>query len=279
MKMKSFITYCPFVLVLVAFSALAGNQALRIHSMNKVIDALQDTRTEMYHEVQVEKTKHESLAQTIRSLSDKNTSLAGIIQELKHTSPTEIQYVTRTQTVIKAAEPMMTFRTPPEHYTHFLDGDIPVARFDTTDNGYRFKTYDLTFRSTLVIGKRDNAVLVQVSSSADDKWHEVKSELTVVDPKIDYPNIQPTLHVGIGLDSASWRPEGVVAVPIIQATDWLDFAAPGIGISSVPSADFYIVGVNVAKPLPVVDDIWLWAGPSIDTEAQAGISIALTTQF
>ena len=36
----------------------------------------------------------------------------------------------------------------------------------------------------------------------------------------------------------------------------------GIGVDAV--------GVNVAKPLPVVDDIWLWVGPTFATD---GISV------
>lgn len=249
-------------------------------SHNAELEALRtlaENTPAMHEQITASKNKATSLEEAAGELAAENISLQEMISHLR-SKPTEIEYITRVETVLTPVNPVLVYRELPESFIH-MAGPLAVAEFSSHNDEYTFTTHELSFRSTLVTGQRDSAVLLEVASSRDHVWHEVPSTLQVQDTSRAYPWFGPTLHVGASLRQQGWRPSLVVAAPLIHVSESLDLLAPAVSVSEHPALEAYVLSYNVGKPLPVVDDIWLAAGVSVDTDLAPSVVAAITSQF
>jgi cell division protein FtsB len=261
------------VLLAVGFKSWLTNQSLH----NQIEDLQSDLRG-TYTELATTRNEKRNLSDTVDRLSDENTNLNAMIADLQ-ARPQDVKYIIRTETVLEPSEPVVVYTELPENYVHYLNKDIPVAEFNSFEGNYEFKTYGLSFRNTLVVGEKDTVALLQVASSADEIWHEVPISIDVVNTEEKFPNFDPEIAIGLGISSSTLSPAGVVALPLVHLTPGVDIAVPAIHIAETPAAALYLGSANIGAPLPLVDDLWLSAGPTLDTNLQVGVGLAIGSKL
>lgn len=263
-------------------------QGLFYGGINHYRDAYNQMATEaatLHSEVVAVRNRNQSLDKAVAELSDANTHLLAFIDSMG-TPPTEIKYVIKTETKLVPADPVVIMPDLPSHYTYKLTDKIPVAEFDVDGEQYKFTTHELSFKNSLIVGENKSAVLLQVSSSADGIWHEVPTELQVINTSIEdrYPTIRPGIALGIAstinpMNIETLLPQGVIAFPTFHIAKRLDIMTPAIGVGITPHLSLYLGSWNMGGPLPIVEDLWLSAGPSLDMYLQPGATIAITTSL
>jgi hypothetical protein len=256
-----------------------------IHYRNLYLAATSESIT-LHQEVDSTRNQNMSLDQVVASLGKEVTHLTELLGAAK-TPNTKIEYVIQTQTKLVPMEPIVVYPELPSEYTFKLSNGIVVAKFEQTPpDKFAFITYELQVRNTLVIGEDKSAVSTQVASSQDGIWHDVPSELIAA--SIDQPRYhKAAVQLGLGASSTYMPalrselliPELVVTIPWLHATQQLDLLTPGITIGKYPYASLYMLGYNIGKPIPLVDDLWLSAGASLDTYSNPGATVALTTKL
>ena len=201
--------------------------------------------------------------------------------------------VNHTTSVIEGDHITVVDTDYPTEYRFLTEDGMPVACYTYNDRTFDATTFDLTVESAVVVsedahGNRVAHVQGFVASSdpTDDGRYPleiVNSELTFVKP--DKQTFMFALHVDAGLSGGynfetrlgevnaslgvsffavgHTRSDNTVRFLHIRGT--FDDKSIGAGIDPV--------GVNIGKPLPLVDDIWLWAGPTFATD---GVSVVGT---
>ena len=169
---------------------------------------------------------------------------------------------------------------PAEYLFTSKDG-MSLAKYSYLGREFTATSYDLTVNSSIIISEDKHGnqlahVIGSIQSSGDDKPYPMtitNSELSFVRPKINSIFFSPKLGVGVSVGAALGEPEfsaggslvlsafavgktksdNVVRFPAIRGTVGNDEAS----ISLDP------IMVNIAKPLPIMDDLWLGIGAGI----------------
>jgi hypothetical protein len=261
------------VLLAIAF----GLDSCVAHAENRKLIA--DT-VSVHELVEVERNRNTSLERAISDLQSENTSLSSIIADLR-AAPAEIEYITVTETVLVPSEPVDIREELPYYKQYVLDEGIVVGDFRSEGGGppYTFTTYELAFKNTMVVSKDKTASLLQVNSSYNpDIWVEVPVDLQVNEID-DTPLFEP--HVGIGftygLPASAY---GSLYMTTIHPTDNIDLVGLRLsGNDKSIAIGLDVAGYNIGAPLPVVDDLWLYAGGQINTAATPSVAITLGTKL
>jgi len=267
------------LVILICIGVFVAGYGLADCSAQAEYNALLSLHEAQYTEVAVAKNKVSSLEGALSGLKDENTDLLSIVQELKDRPP-QIRYITRIETVLKPSDPIIITTDLPDNYLFQLEDSIAVAEFSIIDKEYKFETFDLTFRNTVILGEKSTASLIQVASSHDpNTFYEVPSELTV--KKINRQKLfEP--HFGMGITLGLPQPilTGSFLFTFLHPLEELDVA--GIRISaSDKTLKFGLDGFayNLGKPLPIITDTWIGAGASVDITGQFSGDITLSTKF
>ena len=268
----------------------------------QTIEYLMESVPEVHTEIKEVKVQDQSLLNTIKELSDENTQLLDLVRKLKN-KPTEVVYVTQTETVIQAANPKEIFDELPDNYQHKTKEGLILAEFnvlepvpelsviseslnidhDPTKYSFAFETYDLTIKNSVVIGKKSATSLLQVASSKEpDKFYEIPIDnLTVVNTEEPHKKLEA--NVGISLTAGlSEKPELLVSVfgsfiHPIKNLDVLGVRLSGNTTNFVFGVD--AVGYNVGAHLPVFTDLWVHGGVGVDLWGKPQGLLSLGTKF
>lgn len=214
---------------------------------------------------------------TIQEIRNEIKTLDALLKEESERSK-EIQYflsqhkepvvsVIHTETQL----PGTIVTAPLEDHTFQLQNGLPVARLSRDGELFRYETYDLSFSTDLVVGPRHSEGKVTVTSSGSEVPVIVPSDINVT-YVTDRRLIEPQLQLGVGTDIVSTGPS--IQVPWFHPSDAVDVASPEVLLTKRPSLGL-ISSYNIGKPLPVVDNVWLGAGPSIDVLGQPSVTFTV----
>ena len=236
-----------------------------------------------HNTIEVQKNKTSTLQSSLIKASKENEELLEVITELK-SKPAEIKYIIKTETVLVPAKDKETFPIPPDEYIFSLQDNLPVARFASEAGDYTFETYALKFKSDIVIAENNTAMLLQVQSSAQtDMWHDVPVELNVT--KIQQPSeVRKKFEPHIGLAAAGSAPSLDVSVDVFT-TVWhpgkaVDIGGAYVGLNrSRAHVGALPIALNIGEPLPVLTDLWIAPGVSIDNNMNTNVDLLIGTKF
>jgi hypothetical protein len=267
------------IVLLICIGVFVAGYGLADCSARAEYDALLSLHETQHTEVVIAKNKVTSLGKALSSLQNDNLDLLGIVQELKDRPP-QIRYITHIETVLQPSDPIIITPELPENYLFQLEDSITVAEFSVVDEKYKFETFALTFRNTVILGEKSTASLVQVASSYNpNTFYEVPSELIV--KKINRQKLfEPNFGMGVTFSLPEPRLTGSFLFTFLHPLEELDVA--GIRISANDKTlKFGIDGVayNLGKPLPIITDTWIGAGASVDITGKFSGDITLSTKF
>jgi len=197
--------------------------------------------------------------------------------------------VHHTTTVVEGSTNIIEDTDFPPEYRFLTDDGMSVAHYNYQDRQFRAETYDLTVNSAVLISedKHGNKTAhvrgtIESSDPEDNGLYPLEitnSELAFVKPdKLEWmwaPHVDAGVSIGYNITEQKGALHGSIgfspfAVGVTQSDNVVRFlhvrgsfnsGSAGIGIDPV--------GVNVAKPLPLVDDIWLWVGPTFATDGNS----------
>jgi len=263
----------------VIFLALvAGYGMYQKQSNQRIVDTVSSVRAE----VMVSRNKTRGLTRTLKAAQKDNKELLELFKALEE-RPEKVRTVIKTVTVMQPAssEPLIVDELPDEHLFR-LDNNIVVGRFwkppaDTTL--YAFETYGLEFKAQYAITDENTAALLQIRSSFDGEWVDVPVELTVTRLNTKPPFF--AIHPGLGgtISVPAGKGSFSIYTSFLHPTLDLDILSLRVGLSSVPRLGIDLLGYNIAKPLPFFNDLWLYAGGSIDTDGVLSIDFTLGTKL
>ncbi len=249
---------------------------------SSLIESLANQNTLLYENLETVKIKETSLEEAIVKLSDENTKVLALLSNQK---PNEVKYITRTETTLAPTVPVEKATGVPEHYSYVLNSNIPIAEFDYTNGESIFTTHSLKYKQTVILTKDEANALLQVSSSADNIWHDLPTDVVVLHTESNekYPRFSPNLNLGLGSmispDLETFIPYPAIGINTLYLHKNIAVLSPSIGLAKHPNAGINVVSYNIGGPLPGVSDIWISAGPQINTELQVGAGINLFTNL
>lgn len=229
---------------------------------------------------QVEKSDAEIAVRQnkIRSLNSALAKSKGNNQELLELIASLEKRLDNIETIIVVETPIEgdvteTEEIPDEHLFKGPTG-VVVARFKKGPP-HIFETYDLDLKIDLAVGEKNSAAKVKIKSAYEPIWFDVPAELTVTNIR-EQKFFAP--EVGLGL-TASSNPDigAALFMTFIHPNENLDFG--GVRLTSNGHLGLDLVGYNVGTFLPIVDDLWLYAGGSINTNADTSIDLTIGTKF
>ena len=242
------------------------------------MELLLQERESIYSEVVIVKNNNRSLSKTIKDSKAENLDLLSLLVELK-AKPTEIEYVIRTETQLIPTDPIIIYTELPASHTHTIN-NIPVARFTSSANDYTFETATLSFRTDLVVTKRSTAGILRVKSSMDPQiWHEVPMTLkvtTIKEKKFFAPEL------GIGITASLPEPDisASVYLPLFHPTKNIDLVAPRVSLnSSGGHLGLDPVSYNIGSQIPLVNDLWLSPGASINEHGLWSVDLTIGSKL
>ena len=233
-------------------------------------------------ELEVVRNEVRGLSSVISEKTEEAERLKEIIRDYE-TRPEEIRYIVRTETVLVGNEETTT-EIPPDHIFRFEQG-LPVSRFATTEEGYSFSTFDVTFETTTVISDDETAVSLSATSSYEpDVRYSIPLSSEVVRVR-EHKIFEPHILMG-ATGSLDTKPLGgdltaSLYVSLFHPTENIDLLAPRISFNANSfriGAD--IISYNIGDPLPIVTDIWIGIGLSgkIGNEAPS-IDLTIGSKF
>lgn len=272
--MKQIYTYGRWVLIVFAFIILIYFVS-ETKAKNNNLEVLLEDNLEQNELVQ---NKNQTLIKSIKTLETENKDLQSLIADLR-ARPDTIRYITKTETVLRPSEPIFITPDLPDEYLFKVEESLVVGRFAKQEAQYEFSTYDLSFRNILVVAENKTNASLQVSSSYDNQWREVPIEVQV--SKINKQKlIEP--HIGVGVS-------GSLPSPNLQASVFLSAIHPRADIDlglvrasankNTVSFGFDPVAYNLGAQLPIITDLWITAGPSIDTSGRIQGTVTLGSKF
>lgn len=268
------------------FFALFVYEKLVAKQKEKAFEDLLQSQERIYGEVKIQSVKSENLASALARLSDENTKLYDLVNQMK-SKPAEINYITYSSTYLQPETPgPIAFNEPPPEYMFELSGEIPVARFSfnkENEKPYNFETYGLIIRNSVVIGEKDASSLLQIASTKEpDRFVEVPiDEFKVSKTAKKHSVFEP--HVGIGFTvSAGENPDFLASLfgSFIHPLPNLDVAGIRVAANGRTfQAGIDVVGYNVGDHIPVVNDLWIHAGVAVDIYAKPSAHISVSTKL
>jgi len=238
----------------------------------------------LHKKIALTKTRTTSLSKSLKNLTDENTQLVDLVTELRD-RPAKIQYVTRVETVVVPVETEKAFSEPPKEYLFELKPNLSVARFSydkELQEPYRFETYSLSFRNSIVVSKKSATALLQISSSGNPgQFIDIPIDELSVDFVEEQKLFEPNIGVGMTV-AASPSPDllGSVFISFIHPTKNIDVAGLRIAANgSTAHFSFDAVGYNIGHHIPIFTDLWVHAGVGVDIYAHPHGHVSLGTKF
>lgn len=263
---------------LVVFFFAFGTQVERWHSTAKQ-DELIEQLGRANNAVATEKNKNTSLLEAIDSAGVEKQTLLDTIASMK-SKPSEVKYIIRTETKLVPEERVVTVKDLPPSHKYRWENGLVVAEFETSDGQYLLTTHDLTLRGTMVVGSKDTGLMLEGATSADpDRW-----ETLPVDLKVEQIDSHKILELNVGLGLAASYPDPAlhpsVFLSTVHPTKTLDVATIRLGSDGrTASLGVDVVSYNVGGPLPILTDIWVGAGPGINTNGVTQGTLTLSSKF
>lgn len=214
-------------------------------------------------------------------LLQENNSLREAILYLE-SKKQEIRTVVMTKSTIKGVEEFI--RVCPNDYTFKLSNGMPVARLTgpPISDTYEALTYDITFHSEVVISEKETLVRLTGRSSGDSTVYELPVEVDTFIKSSDEQKksiFNPQLAIGISQSIPSTNIEAVIALPILEGPKkQISWIAPTISVSERFKIGLTPIMYNIAKPVPLIDNLWLGLGWETDVTQQY-INISLTAKI
>lgn len=259
-KLKDIVFAINLIVVLVALSFAGG-----ILLQKKIGDQSNSTPITVPQKVQYDEYDYDDL---LSSMEDENHRLQELI-DLYESTPEKIKYITKTETIVKGGETIIV-RIPQnkiESYTFQFENGMPVASFSSTEKEYKYKVYDLTLTTDILLTEKEAVVIVTGISSADPaKAYQLPTKVTVKKATEKKKILDPNLYLGFTLDTDRNLNSDIyasVGLPLIHPKANLDLLTPRVSIKrDSTKIGLDIVSWNLAEQLPVLNDIWVGPGLS-----------------
>ena len=202
-------------------------------------------------------------------LEKDNKDLQEAIDYLKSKGET-VRVVTKTKTILMGNTEVVN--QLPNSYVFKLYNGMPVAAIQIEgEDEWDLITYDLTFKSAIIVTDNNTLVKLTANSTGSKETFELPVEITTHIEKSDGSKeekeriLDPRIALGVGVSLPYTNPEVTISVPVLEGPmDRLSWIAPSISISDTIKVGVIPVMFNVAKPLPLVDNIWLGVGYETD---------------
>lgn len=226
-------------------------------------------------DIAVTKNKNVSLTQALRVSAEEQAVLLDSIATLK-ARPKDIEYIVRTNVVTVEKEKLVVLNDLPASYFHTWDNGLVVASFESGED-YTFKTYPIGIESTIVITDDKTSVLVEATSTYDNKKVTLDSEVvTKALPK--HKKFEP--HFGVGLTGATWDIRANAFVSFYHPTPNLDVGSVRVsGNSDTLAIGLDPIAYNIGSRVPVITDLWISPGVDYTTNQEVQFSLNLGSKF
>lgn len=225
--------------------------------------------------LETERASRLGLQSQIDAYSKQQINLLEIISTLD-TNVKNLKFNSKTETKVVAKDPLVEYEVLPATHAFDLANGLRVAEFEATDS-YKFKTYDLSFRSVVVATDNKASSVLEVKSSYDDQWIEVEHDLQFNNLEAARKLFEPQIVLGTQLGIVPINPAGLVGISFIHPTDSISLGTVGIGISKTPTINLYPIDYNIGKPLPVLEDLHIAAGVSGSLPSTPNVAIGIWT--
>jgi hypothetical protein len=224
-----------------------------------------------------------SLEKALQEVANEKFDLLSLVAELKD-RPAEIEYITRTETILVPTDPEIIYADLPEEHIHSMQPGFPVAKFSRTSEGsYSFETYELRFSNTLVVGPKSTAALLQLESSGDPGViHEIPVGIQVTRIQ-DRKFFEPHIGMGVtGLIEFPIAPQltGSIYTSLLHPADQWDM----LGVRLSANTEQLRIGIdaggyNLGHKLPIFTDLWLVPGGSLGTTGLWSLDLTLGSKL
>jgi|14_taG_2_1085336.scaffolds.fasta_scaffold00703_2 hypothetical protein len=233
-------------------------------------------------EIEVQRVEQvSSLTKALAAAGDDREVLLDQLASMK-SKPAEIKYITKFETVVEGTPTVVTAELPETHVFQ-LESGLAVAKFSTEPAGYAFDTADLTLTANLVVGNKDSALSLRAESDLEPGTvYELPVENLHVQHIRETKLFEPHILLGAGVSAG---PGGIgygphVASSLFHPRPQIDLLAIRVGSTSArgttrPSVGIDPVLYNVGDAMPVVTNIWLGAGASVDTSGLVSGTISI----
>ncbi len=261
------IRFFAFIATALVLSGLALSSCVYIKSIHNQYQGIINTNTaEQSAAIAIERIKVRSANKLIKDLYVEGDYLLDLVRELE-ARPQEVRYVTRTETIIVGSEEPETLPELPEEYLFKTGEDLVVARFAHEADAYTFQTYDLIVTSSVVITDIVTAATSTIATSYDpDHIQHIRPDLEITKYK-DKRYFKPSLGVGVTGSLSTQLNPGLGASIYFSAlhpTPDIDILSLRVtGSSKAIELAIDPIGYNLGKPLPVVDDLWIYGGVGV----------------
>jgi hypothetical protein len=245
--------------------AQARESAIRASYLAQIGDVQADMEVVRIDEVSsIEEILAESFSER-QDLLDRIVTLNEDIEGLRFVAST------RGSLLGSEPEPIIIRRNelPPEHV--YETGGLTIAEFKVEDLGdtvsYSFPTYDLEVEASFVIGESKASVDVVAWTSFDPETRvRIAQDSQVFDLTKEHKVLTPQIGLGITTGYPSVAPSGSLWFSTIHPNPSLDLAV----LRFSGNAEALAIGIdpisyNVGKPLPVLTNLWIAPGVSLDT--------------
>lgn len=215
------------------------------------------------------------------SLKRKNKELEDAIAYFESRGET-VKTITKIKTVLKGGETV--YKVLPGQHTFKLGNGMPVAEFEAGEE-YKFTTYDLTFKTTVLIGEEQTIVKLTGQSSGTKEEFVLPVESIVTQENKHGQEeekeriLDPRIAIGAGISYPYTKPEVILTVPVLETrNDRWSFIAPTFSVSEKVKIGIIPALYNVGKPLPLMDNVWLGIGYETDIINHYG-TVSLTAKL
>lgn len=229
-------------------------------------------------QVSVVSNRNLSLEKLLKESIEKQNKTAAAIAGLGKQA-TKTQYVAAATTTLKGEETKAD--ELPTTHEFLLNGEIPIARFDREDDGYVFRTHDLSLTTTIALSPSSTSVIVTgKSTGAPGRTFQLPTTVDVVRVPEPVDLFEPHILIG-GTIVAPTLDVGVSGtLPLLHPHRNVDLLAPRVSVSRDRA---YLgvdgIGYNIGAPLPIVQDIWVYGGVSVSTELTPYASITIGSKL
>lgn len=262
-----------FIIVILVAGSLDKYQTNKRHK--EILDSIEITK----QEIVIVKNKNSSIEKELETLYKNNDEALQLIKKLNVPQKT-IEYIIKETATIKPETPVAVFEQPPAQYSFELKNKLRVADFKY-DQDYTYTTYDLKFKNTIVVADKKTSSLIEVASSYDpEHWVEVPSELSVTNVDPDFKHFDVNIGMLAGVSLPESKPQlGLYLSPFHLEKNVDVFSLYAAYKSSDAVIGLIPISGNLGGSLPVISDLWLMPGVSIDTKGKYNMDLMIGSRF
>lgn len=237
-------------------------------------ELLQENK-ELHSTVERTEIRARSVERALSSLSNEHTQVLDLVRTLQ-ANP---KVITQVRTIQVGSE----YETPelPQEHKFTLDSGLVVGRFINEEN-YRFITYDLHTKATVMVGRDQGAALIQIKSSYDNnQYYDIPVDsFEMYDTTEEHKPWRP--QVSIGIRAGLHKEPALTGQLLITAYNQRCFSALGATVAAnTNTVHFGIVPVtyNIGCHIKHVDNIQIVPDAFVDIQGQFGLGLGIATRF